>query len=86
MIRTCCHDGESIDVTVDDCGHGLSSTMSDQLFDAFFSTKDEGLGMGLAISRSIIESHGGQIWATSNLEGGASFHFSLPVAAEVCVR
>jgi signal transduction histidine kinase len=57
--------------------------VNDQLFEAFFSTKDEGLGMGLAISRSIIESHGGQIWATSNLEGGASFQFSLPTNAEV---
>ena len=84
VIRTRCRDGESIDVSVEDCGHGLSSIQNDQLFEAFFSTKDEGLGMGLAISRSIIEAHGGQIWATSNLEGGASFHFSLPITAEVC--
>lgn len=83
MIRTRSGDRENIEVTVEDCGHGLSSTMNDQLFETFFSTKDEGLGMGLAISRSIIESHGGQIWATSNLEGGASFYFTLPASLEV---
>jgi PAS domain S-box-containing protein len=70
---------DSIDVDVHDCGHGLSESMDEHVFEAFFSTKEDGLGMGLAISRSIIESHGGQIWATPNLEGGASFHFSLPV-------
>jgi signal transduction histidine kinase len=72
-----------VDVTVEDCGHGLSTNASDELFEAFYSTKDDGLGMGLAISRSIIESHGGQIWATSNPQRGATFYFSLPATAEV---
>jgi len=52
------------------------------LFEAFFSTKADGIGMGLAISRSIIESLGGQICATSNVEGGATFRFSLPATQE----
>jgi PAS domain S-box-containing protein len=83
MIRTRCSDGESVDVTVEDFGHGLSTNANDELFEAFYSTKDDGLGMGLAISRSIIESHGGQIWATSNPQRGATFYFSLPATAEV---
>jgi signal transduction histidine kinase len=51
-----------------------------KLFDRFFSTKREGMGMGLAISRSLIEEHGGRIWMENAPEGGAVFHFSLPLA------
>jgi signal transduction histidine kinase len=50
----------------------------DQIFSAFYTTKPQGSGMGLAISRSIVESHGGQLWASANSEGGATFHFTLP--------
>lgn len=83
MIRTRFDGDDSIEVEVEDSGHGLSGGMQDQLFDPFFSTKMDGLGMGLAISRSIIESHGGQVWATSNAEGGATFRFSMPANREV---
>ncbi len=69
---------DRVDVHVDDCGHGLDDDANEQVFETFFSTKKDGLGLGLAISRSIIESHGGRIWATPNPVGGASFHFSLP--------
>ncbi|MDH3717849.1 MAG: CHASE domain-containing protein, partial [Planctomycetota bacterium] len=85
VIRTRSDGQESIEVDVEDRGHGLSENMEDQVFEAFFSSKNDGLGMGLAISRSIIESHGGRIWVTPNLEGGATFHFSLPAAKGVLI-
>jgi PAS domain S-box-containing protein len=85
VIRTRSDGQESIEVDVEDRGHGLHESMEDQVFEAFFSSKNEGLGMGLAISRSIIESHGGRIWVTPNLEGGATFHFSLPAAKGVLI-
>jgi PAS domain S-box-containing protein len=80
MIYTRSGEKETIEVDVEDRGHGMSEGMAEQVFEAFFTSKKEGLGMGLAISRSIIESHGGRIWATQNAEGGATFHISLPFA------
>jgi signal transduction histidine kinase len=68
-------------VTVRDSGAGLSAGTADRLFDAFYTTKPSGMGMGLAVSRSIIESHGGRIWATPNTPRGAVFHFTLPAGA-----
>ena len=67
-------------ISVSDTGVGLPSEKADQIFDAFFTTKPEGSGMDLAISRSIVESHGGRLWATPNDGRGTSFHFSLPTA------
>jgi signal transduction histidine kinase len=67
-------------VSVSDTGVEIPPDKADQIFNAFFTTKHQGSGMGLAISRSIIESHGGRIWATPNAGRGASFHFSLPTA------
>ncbi len=72
--------------SVSDTGVGLPAEKAEQIFEAFFSTKPEGSGMGLAISRSIIESHGGRVWATANSGKGASFHFTLPTAAEAGKR
>jgi signal transduction histidine kinase len=57
---------------------GLPSEKLDKIFNAFYTTKPQGTGMGLAISRSIVEAHGGRLWATANAERGATFHFTLP--------
>lgn len=65
-------------IAVSDTGVGLPTEKADQIFDAFFTTKTQGSGMGLAISRSIIESHGGRLWATANDGRGATFRFTLP--------
>ena len=75
-------DDGQIQISVRDTGPGLPPGMADQIFDAFFTTKSQGSGMGLAISKSIVESHGGRIWAGDNGESGATLHFTLPVAAE----
>jgi signal transduction histidine kinase len=85
VIRTRNSEQETIEVDVEDRGHGLDESMEDQVFEAFFTSKRDGLGLGLAISRSIIESHGGRIWVTPNIEGGATFHFSLPIAEGVLI-
>ncbi len=65
-------------LSVSDTGVGLPTEKVDQIFSAFFTTKPQGSGMGLAISRSIVESHGGQLWASANGGRGATFHFTLP--------
>jgi len=67
-------------ISVRDTGVGLPPEKGERIFDAFFTTKEQGSGMGLAICRTIIESHGGHIWATSNDERGTTFHFTLPAA------
>jgi PAS domain S-box-containing protein len=78
------YDGEgAIDVAVRDYGSGISEAIRERLFEQFFTTKDEGLGMGLAIVRSIAESHGGTISVENAQGGGARFHFRLPITEEV---
>jgi signal transduction histidine kinase len=69
-------------ISVSDTGVGLPAENVDQIFSAFFTTKEQGTGMGLAISRSIIESHGGRLWASANDGRGATFHFTLPIKSE----
>jgi len=69
-------------VAVRDSGPGLDPANLERVFDAFFTTKPDGMGMGLAISRTIIESHGGRLWATSNSPRGAVFQFTLPVVTD----
>jgi signal transduction histidine kinase len=59
---------------------GVAADQLDQLFSAFFTTKPGGMGMGLSISRSIVEAHGGRLWATRNAPHGAVFAFTLPIA------
>src|SRR6201987_2043328 len=72
-------DGQ-IEISVHDTGPGLPSCKADQIFDAFFTTKPQGTGMGRAMSKSIVESHGGRIWANGDRGRGATFHFTLPAA------
>jgi PAS domain S-box-containing protein len=69
---------DQLQFSVSDTGVGLPEEKMDQIFSAFFTTKPQGSGMGLAISRSIVESHGGQLWATANGRQGATFNFTLP--------
>jgi C4-dicarboxylate-specific signal transduction histidine kinase len=69
-------------VSVTDTGVGLPAQQADQIFNAFFTTKPHGTGMGLSISRSIVESHGGRLWATANPGRGATFHLTLPTKVE----
>jgi PAS domain S-box-containing protein len=75
-------ENDEIRVSVNDTGVGLPPHLADQIFNAFFTTKPHGTGMGLSISRSIVESHGGRLWAANNSPRGASFCFALPTNAE----
>jgi PAS domain S-box-containing protein len=74
---------EQLMVTVSDTGVGLPAQQRDQIFSSFFTTKRDGTGMGLRISRSIVESHGGRLWAADNSPRGASFHLTLPINADI---
>ena len=78
-IRTAGNDDGFVEVTVEDDGPGIAPDKLDDLFEPFFTTKIGGMGMGLSISQSIVEAHGGRIWATDNPGGGAVLHFTLPV-------
>jgi signal transduction histidine kinase len=66
-------------ISIRDTGIGLPPEQANKVFDAFFTTKPQGTGMGLSISRSIIESHGGRLWATGNADRGTTFQFTLPI-------
>lgn len=72
---------DEVEITVHDMGHGIPEELKDEVFEPFATTKKDGLGMGLAICRSIVDSHGGRIWAVHGDPDGASFHFTLPVHA-----
>jgi len=81
-VLTSLESPEVIRVTVRDSGVGIPVEKMDAIFQPFFTTKAHGLGMGLSLSRSIVESHGGRLWALNNATGGASFCFSLPVTTQ----
>jgi C4-dicarboxylate-specific signal transduction histidine kinase len=74
-----------VQISISDTGVGLPPQHADKIFDAFFTTKTDGTGMGLQISRSIVESHGGRLWAAGNPPHGARFYFALPIRGETRV-
>jgi PAS domain S-box-containing protein len=86
VIRSRPHEADHVLVAVQDAGVGIDSSKMDELFTAFFTTKPGGMGMGLSISRSIIEAHGGRIWATPNPDHGATFQFALPTDSDRTAR
>jgi signal transduction histidine kinase len=81
-IRSRLNQDDQLLISISDTGVGLPLENTERMFDAFHTTKPQGTGMGLAITRSILESHGGRIWATPNRGAGATFHFTLPVETE----
>jgi C4-dicarboxylate-specific signal transduction histidine kinase len=82
IVRSQRDGSDAIHVAVHDCGAGIEPQHLDRIFTAFFTTKPEGLGMGLPISRSIIEAHGGRLWATPNVGPGVTVQFTLPTSDE----
>lgn len=82
VVRTSGEASTGVTVSVQDSGTGIEEENGERLFDAFVTTKPDGLGMGLSISRSIIEAHGGRLWCTRNPDRGSTFHFTLPSAGD----
>jgi signal transduction histidine kinase len=76
-------DDEQLLMSVSDTCVGLASEQADQIFNAFFATKPHGTGMGIRISHSVVESHGGRLWAAANPPRGAHFYFTLPANGQV---
>jgi len=70
-----------VEVAITDRGSGIPTGSMPRLFESFFTTRTEGMGLGLSIARSIVETHGGRIWADNNPEGGATFHFTVQAAS-----
>jgi PAS domain S-box-containing protein len=82
VIRSRQDEAQQVLLSVTDCGVGISVENADRLFNPFFTTKSSGMGMGLSICRSIVEDHGGRLWATANVPYGATFQFTVPVNAD----
>ena len=82
VIRTARAGAKAVDVAVEDSGAGIDVHDVDRLFEPLYTTKAEGLGMGLAIVRTIVDAHGGRLRASNNVGGGATFQFTLPTDAE----
>jgi len=82
VLTNACVGDDMIEIAVSDTGSGFQDDVMPNLFQTFFTTKETGMGVGLSISRSIIEAHGGRMWAERNSSGGATFRFTLPAADE----
>ena len=79
-VQTRLGNSDEVEVAITDHGGGMAPDVLPRIFESFFTTKGQGMGLGLALSRSIVESHHGRIWAENNASGGVSFHFTVPVA------
>jgi signal transduction histidine kinase len=86
VISTARDEGDAVRLIMQDAGTGFDIDASDRMFDAFYTTKSSGMGMGLSVSRSIIESHHGRLWAAANDGAGATFSFSIPCSPEGALR
>jgi C4-dicarboxylate-specific signal transduction histidine kinase len=82
LIRSQIHDTGQLRISVEDSGIGVNPAMMGQLFEPFFTTRSQGIGMGLPISRSIVEAHGGRLWAESTVNQGSVFQFTLPTGGD----
>lgn len=82
VVRTQANDADALTVSVIDAGHGIAADKLPSVFNSFFTTKEHGMGLGLAIARSIVEVHGGRIWASNNEDEGATFSFTLPLRGD----
>jgi signal transduction histidine kinase len=78
-IKTQAHEAHDVLITVTDCGTGIDPEAMDRIFEAFFTTKPQGMGMGLSICRSIVEAHDGRLWVTPAQPNGSTFHVQLPI-------
>ena len=79
-IRTTLHGDSKVEVAVMDSGPGIAAQRLSEIFDTFYTTKEHGTGIGLSIARTIVETYGGKIWAENRAEGGATFHFTIPLS------
>ncbi len=82
MITVAAVDENLAEISVSDTGSGIAPEIAEQLFTPFLTTKRQGMGVGLSISRTIVEAHGGRIWVEANPGGGTIFHFTLAAVSE----
>ena len=82
-IRTAMHADSKVEVVVSDSGPGIPEQVIDEIFDTFYTTKPHGTGLGLSIARTIVETYGGTIWAENCAQGGAAFHFTIPLSTDM---
>ena len=81
LMKTRSDGAEGVVVEVEDSGVGIEPERLERIFEAFYTTRPEGMGMGLSICRTIIEAHGGRLWAESNKDKGATFRFTVPASS-----
>ena len=83
LVQSHLHEADQVIIAVQDLGSGIDPDNADKLFNPFFTTKPNGMGMGLSICRSIIEAHGGRVWASRNIGPGTTFQFALTAEPEI---